>query len=247
VLVWISPTPDGRIPDTIAPACDLLGLIAIGVDNNGNQREITDRLQNHLDSIETLAQHANIDRQRIYLTGMSGGGRCSGILQLAFPDYFAGAVPIVGLDTYHNAPTGQAGKFWPRRLSRPSGPIRKQLEDRRIRSITGNADFNEPEMTLRTQLLQDDDIEAQIDVIEGMAHTMPNPEHFTSALIWVDEPRHEGIEQSRNEAAAILKETQEQDASIPAVRRRLIEVLRLVPHTDQAWQAAERLGYPRTG
>src|SRR5690606_22754475 len=37
VLVWISPSPDGRIPDIFAPICNELGLIAIGVDNNGNK------------------------------------------------------------------------------------------------------------------------------------------------------------------------------------------------------------------
>ncbi len=58
VLVWISPNEDGRIPTIFEPECDELGLIAIGVDNNGNQRQITDRLQNHLDSIETLATRA---------------------------------------------------------------------------------------------------------------------------------------------------------------------------------------------
>lgn len=245
VLVWISPTPDGRLPDIFGPVCDQLGLIAIGVDNNGNQREITDRLQNHLDSIETLAQHASIDRQRIYLTGMSGGGRCSGILLLAFPDLFAGAVPIVGLDTYHNAPTGDPGKYWPKRLSRPAGPLRKQLEQRRIRSITGTADFNEPEMVLRTQLLQDDGVDAQIDVIEGMAHTMPNAEQFTRALVWVDDPRSREIEDATNQAQLIMTETNAQDATIPAVRRRLIEVMRLVPDSDLAWQAAKRLGIER--
>lgn len=245
VLIWISPTPDGRIPSIFEPICDELGLIAVGVDNNGNKRPITDRLQNHLDSIETLAEHAFLDRERIYLTGMSGGGRCSGILQLCFPELFAGAVPVVGLDTYHNAPTGTPGQYWPKRLGKPNGPTMKMLKERRIRSITGSADFNEPEMTLRTKLLQDDGIDAQIDIIEGMAHTMPSDDQFGSALRWVDEPRREAIAQAQLEAKRILDETQDQDESIPAVRLRLIEVMELLPNSDWAWQAAARLGYKR--
>ncbi len=104
VLVWISPMPDGRIPRIFEPIADKLGLIVIGVDNNGNKRAVTDRLQNHLDSIESVAAAFRIDRKRIYLTGMSGGGRCTGILQLGFPELFAGAVPIVGFA----GPIGQA-------------------------------------------------------------------------------------------------------------------------------------------
>jgi predicted esterase len=244
VLVWISPNEDGRIPTIFEPECDELGLIAIGVDNNGNQRQITDRLQNHLDSIETLATRARIDRQRIYLSGMSGGGRCSGILQLAFPEQFAGAVPIVGLDSYHNAPTGTVGQYWPRRLGKPSGIEMRALKDRRIRSITGTVDVNEPEMVLRTKLLKDDGINAEIDVIEGMAHTMPSAEHFSAALNWVDEPRREAIAQARTQARAILDEIEGQDAELPGVRRRLIEVMEMLPYSLQAWEAATRLGYP---
>ncbi len=243
VLVWISPSIDGRIPSIFEPVCDELGLIAIGVDNNGNDRAITDRLQNHLDSIETLARHARIDRSRVYLTGMSGGGRCCGILQLAFPDRFAGAVPIVGLDTYHNAPTGTAGQYWPKRLGKPNGGNMRLLKDRRIRSITGSADFNEPEMTLRTQLLRDDGVNAEIDVIEGMAHTMPSAQQFNAALTWVDEPRREIIAQAQARCTSILEETQGKDVSQPAVRRQLIEVMTLIPYSEQAWQAAARLGY----
>lgn len=245
VLVWISPSPDGRIPEIFAPICDELGLIAVGVDNNGNRREITDRLQNHLDSIETLARSARIDQQRIYLTGVSGGGRSSSILQLAFPEHFAGCVPIIGLDTYHNAPTGDPGKYWPKRLGKPSGPNMQLLKLRRIRSITGTADFNEPEMTLRTRLLRDDGLDAQIDVIDGMAHAMPSAEQFAQALRWVDQPRREAIEAARATAEQILKETSHLDPALPAVRDRLIEVMQILPYSDPAWRAAERLGYTR--
>ena len=245
VLVWISPTPSGRIPDVLGPACDELGLIAVGVDHNGNQREITDRLQNHLDSIETLAQRARIDRERIYLTGMSGGGRCSGILLLAFPDVFAGAVPIVGLDTYHYAPTGRRGQYWPSTVGKPAGKWMRLLRTRRIRSITGSADFNEPEMVVRTGLLQEDGCEAEIDVIEGMAHTMPSAAQFELALVWVDEPRRESMSEAEQAADTLLSELEGRDTTEIAVRRQLIEIMNTVPFTDQAWEASSRLGYPR--
>ena len=74
------------------------------------------------------------------------------------------------------------------------------LKNRRIAGITGSADFNEPEMTIRQGLLKRDGIEMRLDVIEGMAHTMPTADQFTSALLWVDEPRRESIEISLEEA-----------------------------------------------
>lgn len=249
VLVWISPMPDGRIPQIFEQALDQHGLIAIGVDNNGNQRQLTDRLQNHLDSIESVAAHYRIDRQRIYLTGMSGGGRCSGILQFAFPDLFAGAVPIVGLDTYHNAPTGDPGKFWPARLAKPAGRWMRLLKERRIAGITGTADFNQPEMSIRQGLLKDDGIDMRLDIIEGMAHTMPTSAQFASALDWVDEPRRDSMVESFKEAKSLMAQyTQrfgESQPTTPAARKSLIKIITLAPYTDPAWEAAAILGYDR--
>lgn len=249
VLVWISPSPDGRIPTIFAPVLDELGLIAIGVDNNGNNRSITDRLQNHLDSIQTIASTLLIDRERIYLSGLSGGGRCSGILQCGFPDLFAGAVPIVGLDTYHNTPTGQPRHYWPRHLAKPSSPLMKLLRQRRIGAITGTADANEPEMSARAALLKRDGVNIRLDVIEGMAHTMPDAEHFTETLRWVDEPRREAMAKNLEEAtermASYTTQHDQSPPSTPAMRRALIEIASLAPYTEPAWRASALLGYPR--
>ncbi len=248
VLVWISPGPDGRIPGVFAPICDELGLIAIGVDDNGNKREITDRLQNHLDSIETLARRCAIDRDRVYVTGMSGGGRCSSILQLAFPDLFAGSIPILGLDSYHNALTGKGGEYWPRRMARPSGRYLKMLHERRIAGITGAADFNRAEMSVRKDLLAQDGIDMRLDIIEGMAHAMPSAEQFADALRWVDEPRRAAIEQQNtavNAAFAEYTHTHGDAApTTPAARRALIEIIETGPNSGAASHAAELLGYP---
>jgi predicted esterase len=249
VLVWISPMPDGRIPRIFEPICDKLGLIAIGVDSNGNKRSITDRLQNHLDSIETVADRYRIDRQRIYLTGMSGGGRCSSIMQMCFPELFAGAVPIVGLDTYHNAPTGDPGKYWPARFAKPAGRWMTMLKARRIAAITGTADFNEPEMVIRQELLERDGIDMRLDIIDGMAHTMPTSEQFSSALDWVDQPRRTVMVQDFKEAKKLLanfnKVHPTPDASDPAQRHALAEIITLAPWTEPAWDAAALLGYTR--
>ena len=249
ILLWISPMEDGRIPKIFEPSLDELGLIAIGIDNNGNARPITDRLQNHLDSVETIAQQYRIDRSRIYLTGMSGGGRCSSILQIAFPDLFAGAVPIVGLDTYHQAPTGDPGKFWPARLGKPAAKWMRLLKAKRIAAITGTADFNQPEMSIRKDLLNRDGIEMRLDIIEGMSHSMPTADQFTSALTWVDEPRSKENEDARLKAQELLTKYAakfgESDHENPIARKILVEVITLAPWTDAAWDAMRIFGYDR--
>ena len=244
ILVWVSPTPDGRIPPMFEPALDSLNLVAVGASNAGNQRPLSDRLQLMLDAIETARQRMTLDESRIYVTGMSGGGRCSSILQIAMPETFAGAVPIVGLDSYHLVPTGNGNAKWPARQGRPPTKVFAVLKQRRIRAITGDQDFNEPEMVRRTKMMQADGIHIEIDVIPGMAHVMPTPDQFTLALDWVDEPRQTEI-LTATEAAAQALAAIDPAASQADQRAALIEVTRLAPWSDPAWQAAERLGFDK--
>lgn len=246
ILVWVSPTPNGQIPRIFEDACDELNLIAIGVDNNGNKRELTNRLQIHLDSIATISAYVRIDPRRVYITGMSGGGRCSGILQLAFPDIFMGTVPIVGLDSYHKTPTGKAGEYWPERLAKPSGRWFKMLRERRFACITGTMDFNAPEMEKRTAQMQADGLDVRLDMIEGMGHTMPSAEQFSDALRWVDQLQQEMIKEAERDASEDLNTLKErfgdQFGIIPSTRKQLIDITIEAPWSDAAWEAARLLG-----
>jgi dienelactone hydrolase len=237
---------NGQIPRIFHEACDELNLIAIGVDNNGNARELTDRLQTHLDSIATIQAHYRIDPRRVYVTGMSGGGRCSSILQLAFPDVFMGAVPIVGLDSYHRTPTGSEGKYWPERLAKPAARWFRLLKHRRFAAITGTMDFNAPEMRTRTQQMKQDNINIRLDIIEGMGHTMPSSEQFHEALKWVDELQQEQIKAAADEAKRaldnFLKRSKGGLATDTKDRIVLIQITIDAPWSEAAWEAARLLG-----
>lgn len=242
VLLWVSPVEDGRCPQVFEQALDELNLIAVSADRAHNERALTDRLQLCLDAVETARSRFLVDDARIYVTGMSGGGRCSTILQCCLPEVFTGAVPIVGIDSYHNAPTGSGNLRWPARFAKPDAASFALLKTRRIRAITGDQDFNEPEMTVRTEMMERDGLEILLDVYPGMGHTMPTAEQFATALRWVDEPskaeRDEGLAEARRLLASV-------DPSDPDARATLIEVTRLAPWSEPAWEAAERLGFGR--
>jgi dienelactone hydrolase len=245
VLVWISPVADGRLPPLYERALDELGFIAVGADNAGNERELTDRYQLMLDAIESARRRFLIDDERVYVSGMSGGGRSAAILQCTMPDLFAGAVPIVGLDSYHDAPTGRGTTRWPARFGKPIPAVFQVLETRRIAAITGDMDFNEPEMRIRTDLMKQDGIDIRLDTVPGMAHTLADAARFRDALRWVDEPRREQIQRGGAEAMALLAKVPPGPTTNPAVRAALIEVIRAGPWSDAAWAAAERLGHSR--
>lgn len=246
VLVWISPSPNGQIPQIFFEACDELNLIAVGVDQNGNTRKLTDRFQNHFDSLATIKAHYRIDDRRVYVTGMSGGGRCSSILQLAYPDVFMGAVPIVGLDSYHKTPTGAPGKYWPDRQGRPDTRLFGMLKNRRIAAITGTMDFNAPEMRKRTQQMKNDKVNIKLDVIEGMGHTMPSWEQFLESIRWVDELQQERIGKAAAKARVkldqLIKRSGRECGDDVRARKILIQITVDAPWSEAAWEAAEILG-----
>jgi predicted esterase len=251
VLVWVSPTDDGRPPPVLEVAADGLGLIAVGADQAGNQRELTDRLQLVLDAVETVRRRHLIDDQRIYLVGMSGGGRVAAILQCAMPDLFAGSVPIVGLGSYHAAPTGSGGRNdtrWPATFGKPVPPVFRLARERRIGAITGEMDFNQPEMSARARLMTEDGLQVRLEIVPGMGHAMPDAGRLADMVRWVDEPRRGAIEAGTAEARRLLDAIPEDaDANDSEVLAALIGVIRAGPWSEPAWEAAERLGFSRRG
>lgn len=246
VVIWISPTDDGRPPPVFETALDALGLIAIGIDHAGNTRLTIDRLQLALDALETAERRVRIDPDRVYLAGFSGGGKIASMLAIAMPETFAGTVSIGGLSCYHGVPTGDGRTQWPPAIGRPTLPVFRELRKRRIAAIAGDLDFNRTEVERRVGLLEADGLTVRLFGPEGLAHVLPDASAFEKALRWIDEPRRTTIEAGDAEAAKLLAAIPpDAHATDPETRAALIGVIRAGPWSDAAWQAAERLGYDR--
>lgn len=257
VVVWCSPTPAWRIPPEFHGALDELNLIACGFDNAGNHRRtrdgkthgIVDRLQLMLDAAQTCRARFHVDETRVYMTGFSGGGRVSSIMVLAFPEVFAGAVPIVGLDSYKPAEVG-GGKYVPARLPKPRGARWKQVLERRMWALTGSEDFNRVEMEARVAGMVEDGLPVRLHTTPGMPHEkMPAEATVAEALSWVDEPWREaraaGIEHAEALWAAYVAEHGGGAPEGAAAEAALVEITDAAPWSGVAWRAAELLGYER--
>ncbi|MEQ8771067.1 MAG: PHB depolymerase family esterase [Phycisphaerales bacterium] len=257
LLVWITPTMEhpwwhganGAVA-TFGPIADELGLILIGAERNGNEREILDRLQVALDMVETVRRNHWIDDERVYATGMSGGGRCASILLCSFPDIFAGAVPIVGMNSWHVVELPD-GKYIPKQLPMARRDRLALLQSRRMRGITGDEDFNAREMRERTRMFVEDGLQVVLDDYPGMGHAMPTPERFGDAMRWVDEPWRERRAANASLARSLLEAYRAEHGGgppeTPEAREALVVITRTGPWSDAAWQAAEWLGHDRPG
>lgn len=250
VVVWISPSEAWRIPDEFGAALDELGLMAIGADNAGNDRAIFDRLQLVLDAVATAERRFVVDGRRVYLAGFSGGGRCSTMLQYAYPERFAGAVPIVGLNSWHRIPLDD-GKFVPANSPQPGGGETALARGRRVFAISGSKDYNLEEMEKRVEKLAGAKYPVRLEVVPGMPHErMPPAALVSEGVRWVDEPWREAMRASGEAAAQALAA---HDAAFAAEDRTdaavasLNAIAREHPWTGASMEIARRLGLVAAG
>jgi predicted esterase len=249
VLVWIDAGPVGQPPEVFNAALDDLNILCVSAANSGNDRPAANRFQLAFDALATAQARFHIDPERVYVCGISGGARIASMLQGCFPDVFAGAVPIVGLNSYQSTPAPSGGVY-PAAYTKPQGRTWEQLLKRRIACMTGQRDFNYFEITTSVQILKGDGLEIKTFENAQMGHQLPEEKWFADAIKWVDEPQHDRAAQHESDAAKALdvyKKKWGKNADKPgasAVQR--AELARLTdqhPWTRAAWQAAELLGF----
>lgn len=246
LLVWINAGPDGRVPETFAKGADELGIACVGVENAGNDRPVVDRFQLALDTLFAASERIHVDPRRVYITGISGGGRTSTRLACCFPDYFTGAAPIVGLSAYFDVPLGN-GKRSPAGFDKPSAARFALLRTRRIGVTTGDKDFNHNEIVAAAKRMNDDRLQVKVFDHEGFGHQMPSPDQFTEVLKWVDQPYQDTVAKEAQGAQTILDAYIQKWGDVPPpakdakARAELVKVTQAGPWTPAAWHAAKLL------
>lgn len=244
LYVWIDAGTSGKPPAPFNPALDALNLICIGAANSGNERPVIDRYQLALDAVATARARFHTDPARVYVGGISGGGRVSSLMCACFPDTFTGCVPIVGMSSYHDAPA-PGGKRFPAAYSRPSARFYDLLRTRRFAPISGEKDFNNAEISAYVQQHRADGLPVRLFDYPDMSHTLPTPARFQEAVEWVDEPARAALAErtaaADHEWASATSRFGEGPPTSPAHRAALEAVVRAGPWSDAAWKAADLL------
>jgi hypothetical protein len=236
LLVYMDPMPTGRPPQPLIQALDKYGFFCISPAAAGNDRFATERLQLALDAVSTARRRWNIDPRRIYITGISGGGKMSSESLICFPDIYTGAVSIVGLSWWENIPTGEGAKMWPAEFSKPTGKRLELLLQHRLAAVTGSNDFNHPPVTAGVKFYERNRVKIRLFDIEGMGHECPSAAAFAEQLGWVDQPARERAEKSSREAEEAMKKAKAVNDP-EAWRAALLEVVTKWPWTAGAWEA----------
>jgi predicted esterase len=104
LLVFVSPSETAMVPTSWLPVLERHGMIFVSASKSGNTQGVFDRrVPLALLAAHNLLQRYPIDKNRVYIGGMSGGSRVSLRVALAYPDVFHGALLHSGSDRIGSA------------------------------------------------------------------------------------------------------------------------------------------------
>lgn len=172
VIVYISPSDSGRIPPRWTDAFDERNLIWIAGNQSGNERQVARRMALALLAVGVVSENWQIDRERIYLSGFSGGARVAGLITPRFAHLFKGAIFIGGAESWR-------GDDLPERI--------ESMRGNRYVFIAGSHDFNRS-MVLSVRDAYADAGITNIDTIlmPRVGHDLPSPATFEDALDFLE-------------------------------------------------------------
>jgi dienelactone hydrolase len=271
LLVFIHPNNDVSLDRffgrTIKDVLAKHKLIWVSFSDAGNPVLSATRLGVALDAAHNVQQRYRIDDERVYVSGMSGGGRMSCMAGIYYPDVFTGAIPIVGTLYFRDVTVpddpalralirpepAEGNRVWPRALIEPRAKqLREMQASQRWVLLAGEKDFNMPQMRAHfEQGFERDQFEhAHYLEVPGMAHAYPDAGWFEKAVVLLDKPL---AEQAAENQAPVDERTQrlaqrrlevalralerDHDRGVRALEK-LVEEL---PNTDAAQQAREKL------
>ncbi|MEK7483797.1 MAG: hypothetical protein AABZ60_05650, partial [Planctomycetota bacterium] len=201
LIVWVDAGDSGNPPLEWHPILDRYRLIWIGALNSGNERNSLTRYGLAIDAVENMKKLYLLEPKRIYISGISGGGRVSSRLALSYPDVFTGGgLYLIGCNYYRNLPTPDKKVFpgfWPK----PKKELLTLAKKNRFVLLTGSQDFNQAQTKLvYDAYLQDEFSQTLYIEIPEMEHTLPSLEWVEKAILFLDQSVRESAERYYQQA-----------------------------------------------
>ena len=171
VLLFISPNATALPQPDWHTILRERNLHWIAAENFGNEKPTAQRVLVAIMGLRRLELDHTLDRKRIYIGGMSGGGRAASTAITSFPQLFSGALYIVGADTWKRDAHVQL----------PS------IREKRYVFITGRRDFNRSEMRgVYRDYIENGVQNALLMDLRGFGHQYPGAEQLNRALEFLD-------------------------------------------------------------
>lgn len=171
LILFISPGQKGTGLTQFRALCDREGVLFASPHQAGNQTPGPRRIRIIMDTLDEVRRRYNIDPDRTYIGGFSGGGRMAMAIATALPEYFGGILPV-----------GAGGQL------RPESWLRQRVIARlRIALITGETDFNRGEIERLTQTqLSSVGATSRVWTVAGLGHGIPSGKTLSEAYDWLE-------------------------------------------------------------
>jgi len=189
LIVWVSPGDPPLVRPEWYALFDKHRFICIAAHRSGNERSAVVRIGLALDAAHNCKAIYNIDPKRVYVAGLSGGGRISSMTAICFPDVFCGGYYIIGCNYYRSVPMpGDLTKIYPRSFSSPPGNLLGMAKNQsRHVLLTGDADMNQPQTKANYEAMKSDRYRYVTYIqVPGMGHMPPVGEWFEKGLLALD-------------------------------------------------------------
>ena len=190
LLVWSNPGEGGELRAEWKELLAKKKLIWANAKNAGNRRAVGVRIGLALDAVENLRQRYKLERNRVYIGGVSGGAKVAEMAAMAYPDVFDGAICCVGVNWYKEIPVpGKTNTAWPATFRRPPNDVWFDAnENVGFVLITGEKDPNrEPMSAIYLHgFVADKFKHATFHDVPGMGHGPPPVECFEKVIDELD-------------------------------------------------------------
>lgn len=174
VLVYASPTPSGAPITEWLEVFEDKNLIWVAAEGFGNTEPSVRRILAALMGLAKVQQSFQTDSSRVYVAGLSGGGRIASRLATKFPQMFTGALYIAGAN------------FW----TEAERPLLDFISQDRYVFLTGSGDFNRREMRKVFKKYQQAGVkQALLMDLKGYGHHNPDAAQLAMALEFLDGAR----------------------------------------------------------
>ena len=171
LLVYVSPIQSGAIPRGWSEVLDRHNVIWIGADRSGNNELVARRILLALFATTAARKHYAIDPERIYITGLSGGGKTASMIATDQAQLFRGAIYNCGVEVWDTEE--------PRRLD--------AMRQNRYVFVTGTYDQAlEPTKRAFRAYRRAGVENSKLMVIRHMTHRNPDSYEFEEALMYLD-------------------------------------------------------------
>jgi hypothetical protein len=247
LFVFCSPSPSGRPMGPFLKSMDERHLIWIGPNKAGNDRVNRPRMGLAIDAAISMKAKYNIDPDRVYVAGVSGGGRIASMLGVGYADIFKGGFYMIGCNFYRQElSVEQHGAAFPKSYSVPPAIIfnlaRKQSKHV---FLTGDKDMNREQTEVYYNAFKKDGFEHCTYLqVPGMGHRPPDEEWFEKGMAALDEKVEMiGAKGAAKKPATRAAAGSTQPAGTQSVPEHLLATARLYIDNKQYEIGRQKLGY----